>query len=299
MDTFYNNAKKQPVMKKLIFTLFIVGLFSGIHAQNDYFWDDGEQISLEPFHKKKFLIVDSTITSESELIETLDNTNLLVDTFAQTKALSSLNVYDSTLTEKTYAIIESQDSIYESELENIPTIQYIGPYYIDNGTVVGISDLFYVRLNNENDIAVLDSMANANNVTILGNDFYMPLFYTLRCSNQSAGNSLEMANLFYESNLFDVAQPSFLDVFEYYLIRDYKSNLFDIFPNPAKNYIYIEKKYFDSNVLGMSIYDLSGKKLKSYPPNSNKISLKGFIEGLYIFKIYLNDKTLTYKILHN
>lgn len=38
----------------------------------------------------------------------------------------------------------------------------------------------------------------------------MPLWFTLSCSKESSGNALEMANLFYESNLFEASEPEFM-----------------------------------------------------------------------------------------
>ena len=74
-------------MKKLIFTLFIVGLFSGIHAQNDDYYYNDEQIFLEPYHKKKYTGVDSTVTSKNELIDALDGLSLSATFFWQTYVL--------------------------------------------------------------------------------------------------------------------------------------------------------------------------------------------------------------------
>nr|MDA3820736.1 T9SS type A sorting domain-containing protein [Candidatus Delongbacteria bacterium] len=249
--------------------------------------------------KKKFIVVDSTITSESELIDALDNTNLSVIYFTQTNTLNIINVYDSTLTEKQYAIIESQDSIDESALENNPYINYIGPFYTTNGDTIGISRLFYVKILHENDVALLDSMANAHNVTILGNNIYMPLVYTLECTNQSTGNALEMANFFYESNLYSFAQPGTVGAFDFYIIEKHKSKDLQIFPNPSENYLYIKKMGDNINIQEIVLYDTSGEKIKTYSSDRNKISLKGLPVGLYILNIYLNDKTLTYKIFHN
>lgn len=36
---------------------------------------------------------------------------------------------------------------------------------------------------------------------------FMPLWYTLSCDNESAGDALQMANEFYESGLFEFAEP--------------------------------------------------------------------------------------------
>jgi len=75
--------------------------------------------------------------------------------------------------------------------------------------------LFYVKLYKTSDITLLDSIANSNNVSILGNDSDMPLIYTMECSNQSTGNALDMANLFYESTYFEHSTPSFTESFNY------------------------------------------------------------------------------------
>ena len=76
--------------------------------------------------------------------------------------------------------------------------------------MVGISQLFYVKLNTVEGINHLEKLSKENNVTILGNNQYMPLWYTLSCSKKSTGNALEMANLFYESGLFADAIPDIL-----------------------------------------------------------------------------------------
>jgi hypothetical protein len=60
------------------------------------------------------------------------------------------------------------------------------------------------------DINVLESFASENNVEILGNNKFMPLWYTLACTKSSAGNALKMANLFYESGKFSAAEPDLM-----------------------------------------------------------------------------------------
>jgi len=96
-----------------ILLLILLMPFNGLKSQNDYYWYDGKKIYLEDYNKKKYIVVDSTITSESELIRALNDSSISVQTFQQTNVLYIINVYDSTLSEKHYAIIESQDNIDE------------------------------------------------------------------------------------------------------------------------------------------------------------------------------------------
>ena len=53
-------------------------------------------------------------------------------------------------------------------------------------------------------------MAKEFGVTILKRNNYNPRSYTLSCTKHSLGNSLELANSFYESGHFETAQPNFL-----------------------------------------------------------------------------------------
>ena len=53
-------------------------------------------------------------------------------------------------------------------------------------------------------------LASINKVDIIGNNEYMPLWYTLSCSKESTGNALELANKFYETNLFEASEPDLM-----------------------------------------------------------------------------------------
>lgn len=75
---------------------------------------------------------------------------------------------------------------------------------------MGISHLFYVKLNAKEDVEELTKMAADFNVEIIGNNEYMPLWYTLGCTKSSKGNALELANIFYESNSFADAHPDLM-----------------------------------------------------------------------------------------
>jgi subtilisin family serine protease len=207
-------------MKKSVIFFFVFLLsYTSLKSQNDHYWYNDKKFYLEDYNKKNYIVVDSTITNKDELIKALDDTSLSVIYFTQTNVLNIINVYDSTLTEKQYAIIQSQGNIDEKELEKNSVVNYVGPYYKSynhGASEFGISRLFHVMINDQNDTVLLDSMANDHNVTILGNNVYLPLIYTLECTNQSTGNALKMANLFYESNLYSFAQPSTIESFEFY-----------------------------------------------------------------------------------
>jgi len=110
--------------------------------------------------------------------------------------------------EYSYAIVSSNQSF----IENISNDHYTMPFFTINPNIeVGISHLFTVRLKSSNDFALLDSIADANNVKIVGNHTFRPLWYTLSCDIRSTGNALQMANFFYETKFFQYAIPDIME----------------------------------------------------------------------------------------
>ena len=77
-----------------------------------------------------------------------------------------------------------------------------------NGNEIGITNLFYVKLKSETNLSILKELAKENAVELIGADEFLQGCYYLACTNLSKRNALEMANLFYESGLFEFASPS-------------------------------------------------------------------------------------------
>jgi hypothetical protein len=73
-----------------------------------------------------------------------------------------------------------------------------------------ISNYFYVKLKQASDTTLLDSMAAETNAVVLKGLQYVPLWYELKADTNSIGNSLELSNLFYETELFADISPGFI-----------------------------------------------------------------------------------------
>jgi subtilisin family serine protease len=70
--------------------------------------------------------------------------------------------------------------------------------------------LFYVRLKDGSDRDTLQEMSGEHKVQVLGNNKFMPLWFTVACTKESSGNALQVANAFAESGAFSSVQPDFM-----------------------------------------------------------------------------------------
>lgn len=194
-------------MKRIILLVLLVNSF-GLFAQTDYYWYRGQKVFLERLTTKKFLLFD-TFEDSVSLKSTLKIRNMKVRKFNKTNDFSSLKIYKShPIKENKWAVIEAETL---SSLNKNTDILYEAPFYLTSKKVeAGLSHLFYVKLNKLEDISILEKMALDNNVDILGSNKFMPLWYTLACSKKSKGNALQMADLFYESQLYSASEPDLM-----------------------------------------------------------------------------------------
>ncbi len=200
-------------MKNIILViLFVFCLFNSQHleAQNDYYWYKNKKIYLEIKSNKKFVLLEN-VSDRNELKQMLNISDVDVIKFQQANILSTIKPYkQQAQKEKKWAVISFKGN-KPNKISGKQKIIYEAPfYYTVQKKEAGLSHLFYVKLLNNYDLVTLEKLARENNVEILGNNKFMPLWYTLSCTKHSKGNALEMANLFYETRLFSAAEPDLM-----------------------------------------------------------------------------------------
>ena len=169
-----------------------------------YYWYKGEKVKLSIVENKKFILFKHT--NETSIMDYLSNLSTK-PIFEKVVLSSKIVSHPKRITEDLmWTTISSQD-----RLSNEPDILYEAPYFLsEDGKELGLSHLFYVKLKSEEDLPLLEKTAESNVVEIIGNNEYMPLWYTLSCTKASKSNALDMANLFYETGLFDSSQPDLM-----------------------------------------------------------------------------------------
>ena len=165
-----------------------------------YYYSNGNKINLMEIASKQFVMLKDGADT-AEVRGELQTLGCKVGNFKNISSEETTIVYWCGL-----------DNVKQpSALHNMEEIIYHAPFVKTNeGDTMGVTQLFLVKLETESDIHLLQQVAEATNVTIIGNDDYQPLWYFLVCTKASKGNALQMAAYFYETKYFASAQPEFL-----------------------------------------------------------------------------------------
>jgi subtilisin family serine protease len=121
---------------------------------------------------------NGTISGKFVVLETKDKSNL---------ALETINKYKGSL----------------DVVSALPMLEY------NDGVIQGLSDEFIVKLKTGTTLGQLQNLAAINNCSIVKENSFVPNQFLVSVSKTSALNSLQLANIFYETGLFEFAEPNF------------------------------------------------------------------------------------------
>jgi len=193
-------------MKKIVLLVaFLSATFISVRAQSEhYYYYQGNKIYLNLDLKR------ISVNSFTEDVSFLDR--VLSDNFSVSDVVPQYGVNPAIY----YFEIEFSNSLtevnYHSIINSINThisIKKTSPTYKINEHKLGCTNSFYVKLKRSDDIYVLDQYVNNFNLEIQQQDKYMPLWYVISTSKEHE-NSLQLSNIFYESGLFETAEPEFI-----------------------------------------------------------------------------------------
>ncbi|MGE8290056.1 MAG: S8 family serine peptidase [Sphingobacterium sp.] len=181
------------------------------NASENYYYYKGKKIFLKP--NKEFIFVNYSKTASLNV-----ETAQLRETAKGLKSFSGKSFVNQSADKTFYwkemklnnlSEIEYNDQV--KKLQASPNIETVSPYFFDaSGQKIGLSNFFYVKLKKEADLPLLEQKARENHLSIVEKNKFMPLWYTLTCTKETLKNALEISNLFFESGLFEYAEPDFL-----------------------------------------------------------------------------------------
>ncbi|MDO9553744.1 S8 family serine peptidase [Rhodonellum sp.] len=199
------------MVKSLFFVIIVFISFNFVYAQEHYYWANGEKHFLELYPEKQYVLVEGQ--NKASIAQELGISVQNITDLEPIVISRTIKYRRSGKPEKDnlhWGLVNQ--SVNKDKIQSAKII-YTAPFFLGNGKEVGLSQYFYVKLKNEKDFEILESLANQNQVEIMGNDTFMPLWYILSCDKNSKGNALEMANFFYESRYFDSAEPDLMEDF--------------------------------------------------------------------------------------
>lgn len=186
-------------MKRSIFLLVLCSLFCSISvcAQNDFYYYRGQKINIQRDETKICVITPKTETA----------------VFTTAKGIEQKNIFDNQYNIVVYSTndVTTARSLNQALTTSInkATSFTLPCYKTMSGEGLNMTPYLYVKLKKEEDYATLKEQAEQNSLTIVSQNEFMPLWYTLLLTPQSAGNTLEIANGLYETGLFAAAAPDF------------------------------------------------------------------------------------------
>ncbi len=200
-------------MKKLLFFLSFAALFVCLVACGD------KEPNEPTLHDNYF------IANGEKVLITRDNTRAYIlfenrDTETVIRKLADIGAEARILPFTTYAenpndyLIECSEAIVDAsydEVSNIVELIYAAPFYKDSeGYKICITCEILVMFKGKTDLGKLEKLAERNDMLFLGRSTGYSEWYTFACTENSKGNSLQMANLLYETGLFSSSSPNMI-----------------------------------------------------------------------------------------
>jgi subtilisin family serine protease len=207
-------------MKQIIYLICLYAFSIHAYSQSSYYYYFDIQIPLT-INTSIIYVATTKATTKAGLISIcgdqfnitaagLDNTPKILTLINDNKELAA-EIYRGELTLKS-TLTEAE---YFQEIEKLkgnPDISYVSPCFMNSkNKKVEISHMFYVRLKSISDISKLKDLAKKTQSKILGSYQLDPFLYVLTCDKNSTGNSLELANQFYETGDYVTAEPDFFN----------------------------------------------------------------------------------------
>jgi hypothetical protein len=289
--------------KKLIYVLAIVGaLFSqmqSIQAEDVFYYNRDEKIFLKERADKIFLKLDLKVATKekiSDLKNDIESFGLIADIDLDEKVISPFVLIETNDGDAVPSALYENCKANEIVLSATNVLQY-------RYTLQGLTNEFVVKLKPSSSSEQLEELVLQNKCVIEKDNWITAYHYLLSVSKTSELNSLQTANLFYETGLFDYAVPDFviMNAFEGTNISDIPNSDTELFqnnPNPfgeETTICYTLPAGIDRAEI--QIYDLSGRCLKQYVASQSPVVIKSseLEAGIYFYSLVIAGKTVSTK----
>ncbi len=212
--------KLHLILVTLLLCMF--GLSPTVMAQENYYYYQGKKQHLTINKEYVYVVSNNRFVKNLKDLKKSLTANSDILRFEKDNTPQTLNKITSSLTknsESHWAEVKLSnnklsDKEYQRLLNNIKKgngVEMVFPYFYDIlGNKMALSQYFYVKLKSPNDFSKLQNYAKKTKTKIIGQNKFMPLWYTVSVTTKNQLNAMKMANKFYDSNIFAHAEPSFI-----------------------------------------------------------------------------------------
>ncbi len=181
---------------RLLYPMLVLLMFTtSVALSQNYYWYKGAKIPLREGSKWYVLY-----ENKDNCDEKYQN---VVDIFSSPTKKVVWNIVDN----KT--LYDTKNIVYQTR-----------SFLCFNGTQdMYVTHRFYVKLKQEKDVVFLQKLSERYHL-IFEEDMDLPLWYIISCSPNSQYNALDLANIFYETELFAVSEPEFMGALRLNCVND-------------------------------------------------------------------------------
>ncbi|MCK9236267.1 MAG: S8 family serine peptidase [Bacteroidales bacterium] len=204
-----NNKEKQFNMKKLFTVLTSLFIVNFLFGQSAFYYYEGKKIPID-WSTDKIYVKFKDEKAESEKKQVIARiSNIKTPEKRNLEHPNDVAILDI-LADRTMSGIKERIKDFNSDT----SVVVANPFFISktDSTLMGLTELFYVKLKSPSDFTELERLAKETNTFLLKQNEFEPSVYILVADKNSNGNALEMANYFYETNIFEYAAPSFMRI---------------------------------------------------------------------------------------
>ncbi len=191
-------------MKSLKIIVLLLLTSFAVSAQNTFYYYQGEKIFLNERNDKMLLKLSSD-ANKNRLLN-LIQTDLSVEITSKGKTEETIALFVVIGTKNKSNLSALTIDKFQKSLDvisAIPMLEY------EDGKLQGLTDEFIVKLKTGTTLEQLQNLAEERNCSIVKENQFVENQFLISVSKTSSLNSLQLANLFYETGLFEFSEPNF------------------------------------------------------------------------------------------
>ena len=193
------------ILSIVLFFLISISPFLEKREENNYYYYKNEKIFLQE-NSNRILLKLSTDSDKTDILRILNSE-------------PNYKILKSDIRQGEYIVLQSQPNVsYEAKLNSLKQLKAIPNivtanfmlYLPEKDHFIGFADEFFVKLHSSTTNDAFNQLLNQYGCEVVKQDQYDGDIFTLKITSDSPKNALKTSVDFYDTGLFDFAEPNFM-----------------------------------------------------------------------------------------